>query len=204
LHSDALPSQHHDGGLWIRAGGVLESGAIDHPQSLHPVRPVIVVDDGTDLASAVVVPDGHDGVLAVLLRRPRVVDVARQQVDGEVGGVAEDGLDGGVGVGEVGEGPGLDHLLDRLEAVHAPVQVLLLLEVVEGDGRVGARVDGAQLDVPRRHRAQDLLQDEAAPERPPVQPPHRLRRALQRLRRPLPRRQRAELASLLRHDGRNI
>nr|ACR36433.1 unknown [Zea mays] len=146
-------------------------------------------------------PDGHDGVPAVLLGRPGVVDVPRQEVDGEVGGVGEDGLRGSVGVGEVGEGPGLDHALDRLDAAHAPLQVLRLLEVVERHRRVRARVGGPQLDVARGDGAQDLLQDESAPERPPVQPPHRLRRALQGLWGSLLRRQRAQLPRLRREEA---
>jgi hypothetical protein len=196
-----IPSEHHDGGLRVGAGGVLERGAVDHPQSLHAEHPVIVVHDGADLAPAVVMPDGHDGVPAVLLGRPGVVDVPRQEVDGEVGGVGEDGLRGSVGVGEVGEGPGLDHALDRLDAAHATLQVLRLLEVVERHRRVRARVGGPQLDVARGDGAQDLLQDESAPERPPVQPPHRLRRALQGLWGSLLRRQRAQLPRLRREEA---
>ena len=201
----SLPAEHHDGGLRVGAGRVPERGAVDDAEPLDADDPVVPVDDAPDVAAAVVVPDGHHRVPAVLLQRPRVPGVPRQQVHREVcrpGGAAEGGVHGGVvGVGEAREGPRPHHPLDGLDAPRAPLHVPRVPEVVERHGGVGVRVRRPQLDVPRRQRAQHLLQDEAAPERAPVQPPHHLRRAPHRLRRPLLGRHRAQLPRLLHWIG---
>lgn len=85
-------------------------------------------------------PDGHDRVLAVLLQRGGHVSMVGEEVDGRASGhVEEDGEGEGV-VSEGRHGPRLDDPLYHPQALHAPLEVLRVLEVVECDGRVVVRV----------------------------------------------------------------
>lgn len=130
---DRLPSEHHDRGLRIGPRRAIKGGAVDHPQCVHSHDLVVAVDDLPHLATAVVVPYGHHRVTTVLLQRDRRVPVLGQQVDRRAQGHVEQLLHREVVVGEVDEGPRLDHPLDGRDPLDAPPEVLRVLEVVEGD-----------------------------------------------------------------------
>jgi hypothetical protein len=196
-----LPSEHHDGGLRVGPWRGVERGAVDDTQRVDAEHSVLGVNDPADLATAVVVPDGHDGVLAVLLQRLGVVVVPGPQVDRVGGRHVEQRLDGEVGVREVLEGLGLDDALDNRQPGHAAAEVLRVREVVERHRRVVVGVAVAQLQVARGQRADDLLQDEASAEGRLVELAHRLRRARDGLRRALLRGHRGQLPSLRKRTG---
>jgi hypothetical protein len=182
---EGVPAEHHDGGLRVGSRRGVESGAVDDAQRVEAEHSVLGVDDPADLAAAVVVPDGHDGVPAELFQRRGVVIVPGQQVHRESGRHVEQRLHGEVGVREVLEGLGLDDALDDRQAGHAAAEVLGVREVVERHRRVVVGVAVAELEVARGQRAEDLLQDEAAAESRVVELPHRLRGARDGLRRAL-------------------
>ena len=62
-----LPSEHHDGGLRVSPWGASESGAIDHTQGSDAQHSVVAIHHLADDASAMVMPNGGQAILAPLL-----------------------------------------------------------------------------------------------------------------------------------------
>lgn len=110
---------------------------------------------------------------------------------------------GEVGIREFREGVGRDDALDGPDAADAAQEVLGLLEVVEGHGGVRVGVPRPELEVARRERADDLLEDEAALEVGVGEAVHGLDGFGYRFRSPLLRRDRRQLARL-RKVGRKV
>jgi hypothetical protein len=191
-----VPAEHHDRGLRVGARRGVERGAVDDAEGVDAEHPVVAVHDPTDLAPAVVVPDGHHCVPAELLQRPGVAAAPVQRVHGELGRDVERGREREVLVGEPREGPGADHPLDGGDARDAAAEVVRVREVVEPHRGVVVGVQVAERQLAHGLRAQHLLQDEPAPERRVGDLAHGLHGARDGLRRPLLGRHRRELPRL--------
>ena len=109
-------------------------------------------------------PNGHHSVLAELLQRRGIVVVPRQHVHWKIRGNVDEGLHRYERVAELGERLGLHDSLNGLDALHAPAEVLGLLEVVEGDRGVVVWVSVLELEMAGGERPYDLFQDETASE----------------------------------------
>lgn len=123
-----------------------------------------MVDNSTHLASSMVVPDGHHGVLAVLLHGGGVIRMLGDEVDREVDGHVHQLSNREVWVSELLKGFGLYYSGYGVQSIDTPFQILGLLEVVESHYWVAVGVSVSQLEASCGERAEDLLQDEAAPE----------------------------------------
>ena len=64
-----VPAKHHDSGLRISSRGVVKGGAINNTQSVHTKNLVVPINNLSNLAASMVVPNGHDSVFAVLFQR---------------------------------------------------------------------------------------------------------------------------------------
>jgi len=159
-----VPAKHHNGGLRISPRRVVKGGTIDNAKGINTENLVVPVDDFPNLATSVVVPNGHHSVSAELFEREGGIGVFGQQVNGGTRGHVEKHGEWHVGVSEGSECLGFNYLLHRAKPLHAPLQVSGVLEVVEGHWRVLVWIAASELQMPAWNRTHYLLQDEPSPE----------------------------------------
>ena len=132
----------------ISPGGFGKNGAIDNAKPVNTENLVLSVNDLSDMATAVVVPNSDDGVFAKLLQGYRVVGVPRHQVDIGLGTHVEHLLHRGlVALRVVDKVLRLRDFDGHSYALDAAAEIVRMAEVVEGDGRVFIDVGGEQADV---------------------------------------------------------
>lgn len=117
------------------------------------------------MAPSVVVPNGDHCVPAELLDRRGVVGVLRHQVQIRLHAHVQQHLHRVlVHAAQLGYVLRPHDLLDRPYAVHAPLQVVRVAEVVEGDGGAAVHVGVEEAQFTGGERAVDLFQYEAPTE----------------------------------------
>jgi len=143
-----VPAKHHNSGLRVSPRGVVKGGTIDNAKCIDTKNLVVPVDDFPNLAASVVVPNGHHSVSAELLEREGGIGVFGEQVNGGICGHVQKHGDWQVGVSEGTECLRFDYLLHRAKTLHASLQVLGILEVVEGHRRVLVWIAASELQMP--------------------------------------------------------
>ena len=116
-----MPSKHHKSSLRISPRGAAKRRGIDNPEGIDPDNLVILVDNPTNLATAMVVPQCHDRVYAKLLQGRGGTDMPRPQVHRSFNHQIDQRLNRDVSVPELRKGFGFYHVYQRLHALDALV-----------------------------------------------------------------------------------